>query len=101
MVGAALLLLGAADWLHLVDSPQLGEALVEAIESRTYKFRIVDEGLMKQSYNEVQIDDGVLYIQVKSIYSCLRIYRLWQKILTYCKHLPSTLRRTFRTSEII
>ena len=79
----------------------LREAVVEAIESRTFKFRIVDEGQMKQSYNEVQIVDGVLHLQVKSTYSYLRTCRLWQEILICCRHLPSTLRRTLRTSATI
>lgn len=44
----------------------LQEGFNEAVESGKIAFRIVDASKMKSSYGEVVIEDGVLYIQVRT-----------------------------------
>jgi hypothetical protein len=46
------------------EDDMMREALQEVVESNKVVFRVVDDGKMKESYNESVIEDGVLYLQV-------------------------------------
>lgn len=47
------------------DDDMLQEGLAEAVPSKTIKFRVV-KALKKGPRNEAEIEDGVLYLQVRS-----------------------------------
>lgn len=46
------------------DDEMMREGLNESVDKAKAVFRVVDEGVMKALYNEVVIEDGVLYLQV-------------------------------------
>jgi hypothetical protein len=54
----------ALEYQKFGEDDMMREALQEVVESNKVVFRVVDDGKMKESYNESVIEDGVLYLQV-------------------------------------
>ncbi|KAI9163653.1 hypothetical protein HJFPF1_05275 [Paramyrothecium foliicola] len=53
----------ALEYQKFGDDDMMREAFHEAVEFGKVVFRVVDDGQMKQTYNESVIEDGVLYLQ--------------------------------------
>lgn len=58
-----------SDWLRynkVAEDEMVREGLLELVSSDTVVFRVVDDGQLKDSYNECVIEDGVLYLQTNA-----------------------------------
>lgn len=72
------------------EDDMLMEGFTDAVDKSRVSFRIVDAGVMKASYNECVIEDGVLYIQVRLPW----VDAYETAINEICRLLRSTLART-------
>ena len=70
----------AFDYQKVKDDEMVREAVNEAAEKGVVVFRFVEQGQMKESYNEAVFDEGVLYLQTVPKYFGTNIHQVAQKI---------------------